>query len=286
MSVQRTDEISSALSARVCEVRGRARTYVLSRQSSAGGFCFYRYGPVDEPNVRDTYSALESLELLDIPVPESERTIEFLTHARLWGPAYLYDCVCSLELLGATARISAETLMKIEALKVICAPADRYADFGAWLESTYRIIRLKKHLLAASDGTQRHEDVLEILERWAVRPGASANLFHAYNVIRIATLLGAPLVLTGINALVESVERLPFGFAVTADSNSPRLDVVFAGVECCRMLGMPVKHSREALEFALSCQMAGGGFANAPVALPNLETTHQGLAVLSALSPA
>lgn len=41
----------------------RASKYLLGRQSSNGGFCFYRSKYVDEPNLFDTYHAVSCADL-------------------------------------------------------------------------------------------------------------------------------------------------------------------------------------------------------------------------------
>ncbi len=277
------NEDAARLSSWAHDALVRAERYVLSRQSLQGGFCFYRYDTVDEPNVRDTYYAIESLKLLGVSIPEREKAIDFLMRAQLWGTPYLYDYAFSLELLGARDRIGEEALGKIRALKIIPAPEGQCANLGAWLRLTYKILRLRRHFLASFGDSEGQERIAELLMQWVTGVAKTIDLLNAYDVMRIVALLGLPVPVVGIRRFIESVEQLPFGFTVTVDSSSPRLDVVFAGVSSCGMLAMQVRHPTEALQFALSCQTEGGGFANAPVALPNLEATYQGLAVVTAL---
>ena len=46
--------LPSPFLAEVSKCVAKARTYILSRQSDEGGFCFYRAEGVDEPGLRDT----------------------------------------------------------------------------------------------------------------------------------------------------------------------------------------------------------------------------------------
>lgn len=42
----------------------QAADYVTSRQCCNGGFCYYRYADLEEPNLHDTYYAVAACELL------------------------------------------------------------------------------------------------------------------------------------------------------------------------------------------------------------------------------
>lgn len=279
-------EISPVLHAQISDSCARAEMYILSRRCAGGGFCFYRYGAVDEPNVRDTFHALVALGLLGTTLPHREELIEFLTRVRLWGPTYVYDYAFSLELLGASDRISEDILATIRALSIE-VPTDHHGiDLSAWLDLTYKVIRLQRRFVQPADAAQRRERIAGVLAR-VQRDGGfgvTANLCDTYRAARILALLDWPVDPAPIRTFVQSLEQPPFGFAVTEGSLSPKLDVAFAGVMCCELLRMPVRFPIDVLQFALACQTTSGGFGNAPVALANLEATSQGLGVIT--SPA
>src|SRR5512144_1681376 len=86
-------------SSRLKQALERATEYVTSRQCRNGGFCYYRYADLEEPNLHDTYYAVAACELLHSEVPYPERVVAYLRSMRLAGrqSSYLY---CS----GFTAR--------------------------------------------------------------------------------------------------------------------------------------------------------------------------------------
>jgi hypothetical protein len=70
----------AAFASHVVFDRDTLASYVLSRRSTGGGYCFYRtpaWG-VEEPNAPDTLAALESLRLLGIDPPHPEATGRYL----------------------------------------------------------------------------------------------------------------------------------------------------------------------------------------------------------------
>lgn len=63
------------------------------------------------------------------------------------------------------------------------------------------------------------------------------------------------------------------------------LEVLHAGTRCCTLLGLPVRHAREVIEFVLACQGADGGFSRAATAVPDLERTEHALQILAVTAP-
>jgi hypothetical protein len=53
-------------------------SYLMSRQTPDGGFCFYRAYGVEESNGKDTYSAVAELLSLQAQVPDSDKLVAWL----------------------------------------------------------------------------------------------------------------------------------------------------------------------------------------------------------------
>lgn len=58
------------------------------------------------------------------------------------------------------------------------------------------------------------------------------------------------------------------------------MDVVYAGIFASMLLNLEIFYLESAMQFVLMCQMVKGGFARAPVALPDIETTYRALKIL------
>jgi hypothetical protein len=284
------------LSARCNDAVARAAAYIRTRQSPSGGFCFYRYGGIDEPNLGDTYCAVAALRLFGIEVPNGRKTADFVSKARIFGLTYLYFCAFTLEQLGLASRISEETLAGIRSLSISVPGTASSVDKSGWLESARKAIRLQQRFTpeagkpasGASDArwdgryAQVATFVADLMERGGF--GVRSNLWDTCVTLSVSTLLGLRPP-EDMAAFVDSLQQPPVGFLMTPHSAMSSLDVAYAGARCCEILGLAVRHRPEVIDFTLSCQCTNGGFAHAPMALPNLEFTYRGLQTLAILVP-
>ncbi|MGH8317964.1 MAG: prenyltransferase/squalene oxidase repeat-containing protein [Steroidobacteraceae bacterium] len=285
----------------------RAAAYIRARQSPSGGFCFYRYGSVEEPSLGDTYYAVAALRLFGIKVPNTHKTADFVGRARIFGLTYLYFSALTLDQLGLGLRISKEALELIRDLQIVIPEVSKSADASGWLESTRKTIRLQQRFApVAPDGAAQGDTLARRLApvAYAARSvnrypqvaaftadlmkrggfGVQVNLWDTCLALSVSALLGLRPSQEMV-AFVDSLQQLPFGFLMTPKSAMPSLDVVYAGVRCCEILGLAVRHRQEVIDFMLACQTTNGGFAHAPEALPNLEFTYQALKTLAILAP-
>lgn len=297
--------LPTSLISRCSDAVARAAAYIRSRQSPSGGFCFYRYSSVDEPSLGDTYYAVAALRLFDIEVPNSRKTVEFVAQARSFGLTYLYFGAFTLDHLGLNSQISEETLQGIGNLTITVPEVASSVDTSGWLESVRKTVRLQQQFTPTAPGRAAHgEKLAAILVPRASRSenryarlsvfiadlmnrggfGVRTNLWDTYLAVGIGALLGLRPPGEMI-AFVDSLQHPPVGFLMTPQSVMSSLDVAYAGVRCCETLGIPVLHKEEVLDFTLGCQSANGGFAHAPMALPNLEFTYRALKILVILMP-
>ena len=271
--------LAASLLAEVAKCVAKARAYLLGRQSDAGGFCFYRAAGVDEPNLRDTYHAIVALNLLGIPVPERDRLVEFVQGARLFGPTYTYLYAFTLDLLGLSSSIRTQNLAEIQELSIAFPARIGSASSRGWFEDTRRKVRLKRRFADAWDFPRLA--VALLASRNEDGYGEPANLWDTHSSLAMLDNLGRRSEMQASAAFVERMQGLPFGFSLTRGSRMPSLEVVHAGVRCCALLGLPVRHRTDVLELVLACQTADGGFSRTPTALPDIDLTYKALQVIA-----
>lgn len=295
----------TSLISRCSDAVARAAAYIRTRQSPSGGFCFYRYCSIDEPSLGDTYYAVAALRLFDIQVPNAGKTANFVTEARTFGLTYLYFSALTLDHLGRDSRISVETFESIGNLPITVPETASSLDTSGWLESVRKTLRLQQRftptalartvqteklagMLAprAARSKDRHAQLAAFIADLMNRAsfGVRKNLWDTYLALSVSTFLGLRIP-EEIGAFVDSLQHPPVGFLMTPHSVMSSLDVVYAGVRCCEILGIPVRHKQDVMDLTLGCQTANGGFAHAPMALPNLEFTYRALKILAILVP-
>ena len=274
-----TGTLSPSLLSEVSKCVAKARTYLLGRQSDEGGFCFYRAEGVDEPSLRDTYHAIIALKLLGTPVPDLGRLLEFVQGARLFGLTYTYFYAFTLDLLGLSSNIVAQQLAEIHDISIGFPAQIGSASSRGWFEDTRRKVRLKQRFAGAWDFHQLVDALLASRSEGGY--GEKPNLWDTHSSLVILDSLGCRQDMHASTSFVDQMQGLPFGFYLTRGSRMPNLEVVHAGVQCCTLLGLPIKYRTDVLELVLACQTADGGFSRTPTALPDIDLTHQALQVIA-----
>ena len=258
----------------------RAEAYILSRQSEAGGFCFYRSGPVDEPNLRDTYHAVTALTLLGATVPATDRLVQFVSSGRTFDSGFLSWYAFTLDRLGRTGPIDAARRAQIAKL-TIEVPTPGQANMHPRLVRTPRIVCL----LARFTVLPKNPDILRRLD--ALKSGGGygeePNLSETSLVLGIRQRFGQINDAGDTRAFVDGLQAPPSGFALAAAAITGTLEVIYAGVKCCAALHLPLRFTKAIRDFVLACQSANGGFARAPDALPDLAQTHRALWVIQCI---
>lgn len=297
----------TGLTPRCSDAVARAAAYIRTRQSPSGGFCFYRYGSIDEPSLGDTYHAVAALRMFGMEIPQAAKTADFVARARIFGPTYLYFCVFTLDLLGLGSRVGEEARKHIRSLSITVPEAPGSVEASSWLESARKTIRLQQRFAPGASGAAADSETLakrltpvavtarsenrharvatfmtDLMERGGF--GVGINLWDTHLALSVGALLGLRPPQETV-AFVDSLQQPPIGFLMTRNSAMPSLDVAYAGVRCCKILGLPVRYREEVIDFTLACQAPNGGFAHAPMALPNIEFTYLALKALAILVP-
>ena len=257
-----------------------ARAYILSRQSRSGAFCFYKTEHVDEPNLHDTHHAVAALALLGVDVPRVELLGQFLNSFLSCEPHTLYYRVFALDLLGCSSLVGAQPLA--EAALGVPRATVRTATSG-WLETTLKVLLLKRRVGDFRD----RPDLIQFIDGLKADGGYGdkPNLWDTYLSLTILALLANRPPEAATAAFVDRLQVPSFGFTLTGDSLLGSLDIVYAGMKCCAMLGVPVRYKADALRFVYACQSTNGGFSRVPDALPDIEMTSRALRILALAEP-
>jgi hypothetical protein len=124
----------------------KAADYIANRQCRNGGFCYYRYADLEEPNLYDTYSAVAARGLLQREIPNSDRVVEYLRSMKTAGrqSSYLYYYAFTAQRLGDLGLLDRTFLDKVATLSIHLPPAGKTVPLSEWLEDSLRVVRLRK----------------------------------------------------------------------------------------------------------------------------------------------
>lgn len=273
------DVLPTSLLSKMRAATAHATEYLLSRQTDAGGFCFYRCDYLDDANLLDTYHAIAALTLLGEQMPRVDAVVQFLAHVAPLELNALYYCTGSLDLLGHAASIDADWIQRIRQMRITSFPAKKSGAFGGWLASTRRILRMQRRFAQL----QQDDRIVRFIEAQRIDGGYGdkPNLCDTYLCLSILDLLTTRIARDDTQAFVDSLQVPSFGFTATRDSQLANLDVIQAGTKSCALLGIPIRYRTDVLESVLACQTSNGGFSRSSGALPNVEQTHRALQILT-----
>ena len=270
-------------------LRMRAIEYIMQRHCKSGGFCFYR---LEEPNGSDTYYALASLKLLNVPYRD-EKTIRYLQGTQSKDGSFeslfaAFYAVKGLQLMDEKPAYDPVPyiLSHIRLHHIENLPADVISIF----QSLYLLSEICTTLEIQLD-----EDWKGQIIRFAFGYRNGDNGFgHPYS-----TLLETWQALTILNWLSYPIERLSsidflakcedpiYGFVDVSGMSPSFLEYVHAGISVCRLLVYEPRYRETCIEFIRDCQNRTGGFSRATNAgIATLENTYlavHALALLSAL---
>lgn len=258
----------------------RGLRYLARRESPRGGYCFYRSQLIDEPNLFDTYHAVEALARCGARPKHPAALLRFLRRFSFHGqlPGLYHQALLY-------ARFDRRDLVDVAAIRRLRleVPGSSPRSLSSELWRLCATVELKRRFdsLAAPAGLVAQ---LESLIRHG-GPGHRPNLTDTTRAVQILDTLGA----LSREAAAAARDRLArfqaaaVGFTLTADSTASSLEVIRLGSRCCRLIGLPVRFQPDIERFVLACQNADGGFGRVPGALPEIESTHHAIAILQGL---
>ena len=282
-AVNNTAQGHPSLRTRAREAVARAVAYLKGRQSPNGGFCFYRSEHVDEPNLHDTYHAIAALTLVGESVPRADKAAQFLADFPLYGPNYYYYWAFSLDLLGRSDLIEATDIAHIQQLPLAVPRAQDHVVTSGWLESALQVAHLKRRFVSLSFSPRLVSFVEAVLKGNTL--GHKRNLWDAWLCLSLLAMLDENHTVGAARSFVDCLQAPSFGFKLTDDSLVANVPVIYAGMQCCRLIGLPVRYQDDALSFVLACQVSSGGFSRTPSALPDIELTRQAIATIDMAEP-
>ncbi len=261
----------------------RAADYLVARQTPSGGFCFYRWGGIEEPNLADTDHALSALQRLDLPVPNADRVAAFADRFRGSAqPDALLHLVGIDRALGRNPAADAALCGVVAALSPPASPQVDGGPVDVWLRRVRLFVDLRRRVGVACDGERLLADLERLLHGGGF--GTPPNLIDTRTALEIADCCGRPLRRDDIRQFVDALQVPVLAFTSTLTSRMGRLDLIASGVASCALLGLPLRHRGDALRFILDCQSDSGGFANAPGALPDIERTAAAIDIVLELT--
>jgi hypothetical protein len=279
-----TDARAGSLNSKSNAAVAKAVTYVYAKQSYNGGFCFYKYAYLDQPNLHDTYHALQALKLSGARISRSGEVLQYLSRTEPVDASGLFYCVFSFDSLGRFSLIPPAHAARVRALRFKRLRIAADVDASHWLESTVQTVQLQRRFAAPTHTLEILHELDGLKHEGGY--GEKATLQETALSLRMLKLLGEKLPTPhDTRAFVDGLQRRSIGFTNTTDSLSANLDIVAAGIECCALLHLPVRHRDDIIAFVLACQAADGSFSQVPVALPNIALTHQALKIIHALLP-
>lgn len=276
MHKRSNQECSPAISKRARDAAARADDYVRDRQSGDGGFCFYRWGGIDEPTLHDTWRALAIFELLGLDVPRRDDVLAFVHGFDGGGFDDLQYLAMALDLLGVA--LDGELRERVGRLDAAGVLADGHVPVGGRLARARRIVALQSRSALLDDPGRIAESVhvLRHDEAWGDKP----NLADTWSALAILGACGQHDFDDATRSFVDDLQVASFGFAATRDSMYANLETVYVGIRAAAVLELPLRYAADALDFVLACQSDSGGFARTPDALPDFAFTHHALLAL------
>lgn len=275
---------------RVSFDREAMASYVLSRRTSEGGYCFYRtpaWG-VEEPNAPDTLAALESLGLLGIEPPEPGATGDYLRSLQEADGGFptltigwaVLRCLCTLSL-----QPRAEPHRWLASVwAALLARSPQGEDARRWPAAIKDALRLVEARRAAGteigmDGRGRLAELLDAAGDpeggWARHAADLETTGVAIRLIRLGGLSLASLGRAG--ELLDRCEDPVLGLRIAPDAAASSGGAVWGGLVTARALGLALRYPAAISRGLVLLQRPDGGLGARHRAISTLADTWRGL---------
>ena len=268
-------------------------SYLMSRQTPDGGFCYYRAYGVEESNGKDTYSAVAGLLSLQAQVPDSDKLVAWLHRLQNNQGGYSsfsmgWFALETLRLLNVQPLHNPETFLKTEHDRFLSLDwRSRTMEWSSLLLSLSRLSTLMRQQAIAVTADFRGE-FSALLESLSGHHGGYGkpveNLLDTYSVAIIVDFLTLEQP-AEILKFAELCSDRAFGFRLTPSGSANSLATIHAGIGLFRLCGaaMPQERTEIIRRYIASCQTGSGGFGRSPDAIATLADTWLALDALQNL---
>jgi hypothetical protein len=264
---------------------GRVVDYVVCRQNEDGGYTFCQD---TESNAQDTYYGLAILDLLDVPFPNVEKTVEWL---RSFVPDNLYShyyVAKALKLCGEEPdeKVLKRFVLSLPIVRGEFGTVDVYAEVASEFLSVFMVTELVSMISIEIDS----EKVVGWLLSFKNDDGGfgahgHSNLNSTYHAVASLFNLGYQVkLLRDTLGYVRACEKPYGGFTVVPGSSTPFMEHVYYGTSTLSLLGESLRYPRQAAEFVLRCQNANGGFARSDLGISTFEDTFYAVSILKTIN--
>jgi hypothetical protein len=263
----------------------RVIDYVVNRQNEDGGYTFCQG---TESNAQDTYYGLAILDLLGVPFPKVEKTLE-------WLQSFVPDNLYSHYYVAKTIKLCGKEPEKKLLRKFILSLPIVNGEFGtvdvyAEVASEFLPIFMAVELAGLA--------VVEINREWIVgwllgfKNGdggfgahGHSNLNSTYHAVASLFSLGYPVEsLRDTLGYVRACEKPYGGFTVVPNGAIPYMEHIYYGTSTLNLLGERLRYPKQTAELVLKCQNANGGFARSDLGISTFEDTFYAVSVLQTIS--
>jgi hypothetical protein len=258
-------------------IKENAARYILERTCPGGGFCFYR---LDEPNPQDTYFALATLDLLEIPY-RAERTVRYLQAIQQTDGVYESLAQTFFVLLGLR-YLDSQSLHDPTAgverltdwlLSSVSSPGDTRSALFAEL---YQVTLLREAMNLDWREGQR-QSIIRLLHAHHHRDGGfgveTSNLLETFHAAAVLRRISHPVALTDVEPFLRACEHPVFGFTGKPATSLFFLEYLHAGLALCNEIALLPTYGAACASFLYQCQTNSGGFARTNLAIATLENT-------------
>jgi hypothetical protein len=258
--------------------------YVVNRQNEDGGYTFYQG---IESNAQDTYYVLAILDLLGVPFPNVEKTVE-------WLQSFVPDSLYSHYYVAKALKLCGKK-PDVKCLKdfVISLPIvnGEFGTVDVYAEVASEFLPIMAVELAGLAGVEvNRERIVGWLLGFKNGDGGfgahgHSNLNSTYHAVASLFSLGYPVEsLRDMLGYVRACKKLYGGFTVVPHGATPYMEHIYYGTSTLNLLGERLQYPKQTAEFVLKCQNAKGGFARSDLGISTFEDTFYAVSILQKIS--
>ncbi|AEC50929.1 hypothetical protein PNA2_0011 [Pyrococcus sp. NA2] len=265
--------------------------YIERRRHEDGGYCFV--SQLADTNIADTYYAIKIYDLLELEVPEKEKTIEFLYNSAQMQTATVGVAMAIEGLMILGARDLAQEKLESLLFKKYNPVEGKFAvglggseEFGTAtpLEATYWAMRAINATGYRLD-RESVERIIEFVRKFRI--GDAYGVTHPTTTMTYQALY--TLASLGIKEDTRYFELCEVcgdwgGFTEVPNSLPPYIEPTFYALRGLQLLGKRASCIKAHIKFIRSLQNPNGGFRRSyELGISTFQNTYRALASLDIL---